>query len=46
MSTPLRWRLLDQETGATLTDCTDIDGLFVDRVCPNEPLYERYTLLS
>ncbi|MEV0397263.1 hypothetical protein [Polymorphospora rubra] len=46
MSIPLRWRLLDEETGATITDCTDIDGLFVDRVFPHEPLYERYTLLS
>lgn len=41
-----RWRLLDEETGATLTDCTDIDGLFVDRVFPPEPLYERYILSS
>ncbi|MEV4510867.1 hypothetical protein AB0K00_18075 [Dactylosporangium sp. NPDC049525] len=46
MSVPLRWRLLDNETGATVTDCTDIDGLFVDRVFPVEPLYERYTLVS
>ncbi|OKI65508.1 hypothetical protein [Micromonospora sp. CB01531] len=46
MSIPLRWRLLDEKTGATLADCTDIDGLFVDRVFPSEPLYERYTLLS
>lgn len=46
MSIPLRWRLLDERTGATLADCTDIDGLFVDRLFPSEPLYERYTLLS
>lgn len=46
MSPPLRWRLLDEKTGAPLTDCTDIDGLFVDRVFPTEPRYERYTLLS
>ncbi|SCG76687.1 hypothetical protein GA0070614_5984 [Micromonospora coxensis] len=29
MSIPLRWRPLDEETGATFTDCVDIDGLFV-----------------
>jgi hypothetical protein len=46
VSFPARWCLLDMETGATLTDCMDIDGLFVDRVFPVEPLYERYTLLS
>ncbi|SEH00021.1 hypothetical protein SAMN05444920_114297 [Nonomuraea solani] len=46
MSTPLRWRLLDEETGVTLADFTDIDGLFIDRVFPIEPSYERYTLLS
>ncbi|MEE6263942.1 hypothetical protein [Plantactinospora sonchi] len=45
MSVPLRWRLLDERSGVTLTDCTDIDGLFVDRVFPVEPLYERYTLV-
>jgi hypothetical protein len=43
---PMRWRLLDAATGATLTDCTDIDGLFVDRVFPIEPTNERYTLVS
>ncbi|MEU7824919.1 hypothetical protein [Catellatospora sp. NPDC049133] len=46
MLDPPRWRLLDEETGADLTDCADIDGLFVDRVFPPEPLYERYTLVS
>jgi len=46
VSFPVRWRLLDMETGAALTDCMDIDGLFVYRVFPVEPLYERYTLLS
>lgn len=45
MSFPLRWRLLDMETGATLADCMDVEGLFVDRVFPVEPMYERYTLL-
>ena len=43
---PLRWRLLDGTTGAGLTDCMDIDGIFVDRVFPAEPLYERYTLVN
>ncbi|SFF89289.1 hypothetical protein SAMN05421541_12848 [Actinoplanes philippinensis] len=46
MSIPLRWRLLDLETGATLTECVDVDGLFTDRVFPVEPVYERYTLLN
>ncbi|NUT06413.1 MAG: hypothetical protein HOV76_23315 [Hamadaea sp.] len=46
MPIPLRWRLLDTKTGATLIDCTDVDGLFVDRVFPVEPTYERYTLAS
>ncbi|GIE90060.1 hypothetical protein [Actinoplanes regularis] len=46
MPIPLRWRLLDAETGATAVECTDIDGLFVDRKFPVEPAYERYTLLS
>ncbi|MFC5922750.1 hypothetical protein [Micromonospora vulcania] len=46
MPIPLRWRLLDERTGATLTDCAVVDGLFVDRVFPPEPLYERYTLSS
>ncbi|GAA2590797.1 hypothetical protein GCM10010435_81870 [Winogradskya consettensis] len=46
MSIPLRWRLLDEETGATVTECADIDGLFVDRLFPAEPVYERYTLVS
>ncbi|NRQ38515.1 hypothetical protein HII36_42820 [Nonomuraea sp. NN258] len=46
MSIPLRWRLLDEETGVTLADITEIDGLFTDRVFPIEPSYERYTLLS
>ncbi|MFG1891491.1 hypothetical protein ACGFIR_26915 [Micromonospora sp. NPDC049051] len=46
MSIPLRWRLLDVVTGASLADCMDVDGLFVDRRFPSEPLYERYTLLS
>lgn len=46
MSNPLRWRLLDVTTGATLTDCGDIDGLFVDRVFPAPPQYERYTLVG
>jgi hypothetical protein len=46
VSIPLRWRLLDVETGAALTECTGVDGLFVDRVFPVEPLYERYTLLN
>lgn len=38
--------MLDEKTGAILADCVDIDGLFVDRVFPAEPLYERFTLLS
>jgi hypothetical protein len=42
--TPLRWRLLDYDTRVTLTECTDIDGLFSDRVFPVEPTYEQYTL--
>ncbi|SBT40898.1 hypothetical protein GA0070621_1085 [Micromonospora narathiwatensis] len=42
----MRWRLLDEETAAILIACTDVDGLFVDRVFPHEPLYERYTLLA
>lgn len=46
MSIPLRWHLLDGQTGATLTECSDIDGLFVDRSFPVEPQYERYTLLN
>jgi hypothetical protein len=46
MSIPLRWRLLDEMTGDTLTECMDIDGLFVDRVFPAEQLYERYTLVG
>jgi hypothetical protein len=41
-----RWRLLDAETGATRTACADVNGLFVDRVFPAEPWYERYTLVS
>ncbi|MEV6968838.1 hypothetical protein AB0M47_27335 [Hamadaea sp. NPDC051192] len=44
MPIPLRWRLLDAKTGTTLTDCTDIDGLFVDHTFPIQPTYERYTL--
>ncbi|MEV4517837.1 hypothetical protein AB0K00_53865 [Dactylosporangium sp. NPDC049525] len=46
MPIPLRWRLLDEKTRATLTDCTDIDGLFVDGLFPAEPSYERYTLVG
>ncbi|MGW4945025.1 barstar family protein [Actinoplanes sp. NPDC004185] len=46
MSIPLRWRLLDEGTRIALTECADVDGLFVDRVFPAEPVYERYTLLS
>ncbi|BCJ48477.1 hypothetical protein GCM10010168_75970 [Actinoplanes ianthinogenes] len=46
MPIPPRWRLFDESSGATLTDCIEIDGLFTDRVFPAEPLYERYTLVS
>ncbi|GAA4608167.1 hypothetical protein BJY16_006703 [Actinoplanes octamycinicus] len=46
MPNPPRWRLLDNTSGATLTECAEIDGLSTDRVFPVEPAYERYTLLG
>ncbi|SBT39252.1 barstar family protein [Micromonospora auratinigra] len=46
MPNPPRWRLLDMNTDVTLTECADVDGLFVDHVFPVEPDYERYTLVG
>jgi hypothetical protein len=46
VSIPMCWRLVGVTTGASLTDCMDIDGIFVDRVFPVQPRYERHTLLS
>ncbi|MEV0901065.1 hypothetical protein [Actinoplanes sp. NPDC049802] len=46
MPIPFRWRLLDIESGKTITECSDIEGLFTDRVFPVAPVYERYTLVS
>ncbi|GIE78502.1 hypothetical protein Aph02nite_44520 [Actinoplanes philippinensis] len=46
MPIPLRWRLLDIESGETVTECSDIDGLFTDRVFPAPPVYEHYTLVG